>query len=139
MTTVHRTVSPLILLWAAALLVTIAGGAGCGGKKKNDLAAIRAENLKQIQSLPYINWVPVSPGEVHKSGVTVLNTARSSAGMNLFNSRPRNVAQLIDATGRVWHTWTAMQGGTQGWHHVEPGAGGALYVVVEERMLVKID
>ena len=138
MTTAHRTVGPLILLWAAALFAAVAGGAGCGGKKKNDLAAIRAENLKQIQSLPYLNWVPVSPGEAQKSGVTVLDAARSSAGMNLFNSRPRNVAQLMDATGRVWHTWTAMQGGTQGWHHVEPGTDGALYVVMEERMLVKL-
>ena len=139
MTTAHRTVGPLTLLWAAALLAAVAGGAGCDGNKKDDLAAIRAENLKQIQSLPYLNWVPVSPGEAQKSGVTILNAARSSAGMNLFNSRPRNVAQLMDATGRVWHTWTAMQGGTEGWHHVEPGSDGALYVVVPEKMLVKID
>jgi len=67
-----------------------------------DPAAIAA--LERISTLGYVDVSP-EPAAAAQMGVTVFDEDRSYPGYNLYTIRMRRAAELIDARGRVVHSW----------------------------------
>lgn len=109
---------------------------------------------KALGALPYLNWQPVEGDEAPRQGVTRFIAGEPAPGLNLFNSRPRHLALLMDLRGKVVHRWSSAEGQPgpvehvlsqvwpqldfAGWHHVEAGQDGALYAIVPYHLLLKL-
>lgn len=110
---------------------------------------------KPLAALPYLNWVPVKKQDKGKQGVTRHIPARSFAGLNLFNSRPRHKAQLMTMEGKVVHTWSSSLGQPDeaqqrwsrlwpifdfaGWHHIKLMPDGGLLAIVYFDRVLRLD
>ena len=144
------------------LAVAVVPGCRCEGDRAvldtrppTPTPASKAQLSKAIQSLPYLSWVPVSKDSGKKKGVVKHDPARAFQGLNLYNSKPRSRAQLMDMAGKVVHTWSTTEGQPSatekkwaglwpqldlgGWHQVELAPGGGLYVILGYHMLMKLD
>ncbi len=127
-----------------------AGAAGAGA-----VSTKPARQTKAILSLPYLSWVPVSRESGKKKGVVKHIRARSFQGLNLYSSKPRSRAHLVDMAGKVVHTWSTTEGQPSarekkwsglwpqldlgGWHHVELSPGRDIFVILGYHMLMKLD
>ena len=130
------------------LLAVVVPGCQCGEERS-------ASQTKAIQSLPYLSWVPVSRESGKLRGVVKHQRARAFQGLNIYNSKPRSRAHLMDMDGAVVHTWSTPEGQPTasearwsklwpqldigGWHHVEPTPTGDLFVILGYHMLMKLD
>ena len=90
-----------------------------------------------------------------KRGVVKHDPRRSFKGLNLYNSKPRSRAHLMNMSGAVVHTWSTSHGQPSatekkwsrvwpqldlgGWHHVESSPGGDLLVILGYHMLMRLD
>jgi hypothetical protein len=96
---------------------------------------VDAETVEQLQALGYLPTAPTrNPDE---RGVTNRSSERESAGLNVFCSRRRASATLVDMDGQVLHRWTAADGEPGSFMHVEPLPGGELLVIVRDRHIEK--
>ena len=107
-------------------------------------------DLSVLRSLPYVSYVPVREGEESKAGVTLYDRKRASPGLNLYVSRPRAEARLIDMEGRLLRVWRSdaaqpdaaerdLVEFLEGWHHVEPAGDGGIFAIVENAALLRLD
>jgi hypothetical protein len=125
---------------AAWLLVAACRGepvppqAGGSGEPRDD--ARGNEEIERLAALPYAAWI--AAGDANQRGVTRRLAERMAPGINLYNPRTAFEAELIDATGRVLHRWTAAGDG-EGWHHVEPLPDGGLLGLERGRGLDRLD
>jgi hypothetical protein len=92
----------------------------------------------KLAALGYADWTDPTAASAEDSGVTVHDLARASEGYNLFNSRLRREALLLDMQGEVVHRW--MPTGLEGtWHHVELAPNGDLLVIAKDGYLARLD
>ncbi len=98
----------------------------------------RQESLRQIEQLQELGYVDgtVDP-RPELRGVEIHDKERAFPGVNLYNSRIRDSAQLIDNKGAVLHEWSYPGG--DGWEHTELLPNGDLLVVVNEHAIFKLD
>ena len=138
-----------------SILLLLASIAMPGCRCSDDRAGDKAQQSKAIQSLPYLSWVPVSKESSKKKGVVKHDPSRAFKGLNLYNSKPRSRAHLVNMAGTVLHTWSNTEGQPSaaekkwaglwpqldlgGWHHVELTPAGGLYVILGYHMLLKLD
>lgn len=106
------------------------------GSNNDDEIASKDSAIETLKTLPYLSWVSIDEKDKKKSGVIRYNENLSYAGMNIYNSRPRNISYLMDMNGNILYSWTQKTGG---WHHIELGPNGDLYVIVKDRFLMKLD
>lgn len=121
----------LVASLCAALLVHRAGA-----------PEFRSTGARQdaLRSLGYIQWSVIRGDDRGKSGVLSADSRRYQDGVNLYHSRHRTEAYLMDMRGTILHTWTRGQGDEGGgWHHVEIGDDGNLFAIAKDASLVKID
>lgn len=93
---------------------------------------------EQLGALGYVDWAPLSDGA---SGV-VVHQQEAGKGLNLFNSRPRNAAVLVDMDGCLVHQWDMSKDSepaSGGFHHVELLSDGSLLAIRKDQYIVKID
>jgi Arylsulfotransferase (ASST) len=110
----------------------------------------------KLQTLPYLNWVPIQKRDRGKLGVMQQNPRLVSPGVNFYNSRPRSKALLLDMNGKQLHSWSSVVGQPtaeemawtklwphladfKGWHHVELLPKGAIFAVNCYGSLLKLD
>jgi hypothetical protein len=98
-------------------------------------APVKRGVLERLKSLGYAEWIP-DMGQ-RRRGVTT-RTAAAHPGVNLYTSRPRASAHLIDMDGTVLHTWSQADV-PGGWQHVALGPDGSLFAIQEDRALTKLD
>ncbi len=124
--------------WLPALVSCLLALGGCKVETSWQADELTpSTSARRLQTLPYAKW---TPGEAKDtpSGVVLHDRSRACPGLNLYSSQVTSRAFLMDNDGEVLHTWAADLGGP-GWHHVEPGPGGDLFVVVENRALARLD
>ncbi len=121
-----------LLLAAGALL------AGCSSHESDDQVVEGSQvNARALKTLPYLDWNPIDPASANADGVVKYDVEKASPGYNLYNSRPRSRAVLMDMAGQEVHAWEQDVPG--GWHHIEMARDGALYTILEDRSLSKLD
>ena len=93
------------------------------------------QTLRALEALGYVEAAPTRNPDVQG----VAGDSRATAGLNLYSSRHRGSAQLIDMTGELVHEWVASgDADAERWMHVEPAADGSLLVVSKDRFLEKL-
>lgn len=91
--------------------------------------------LEQLQALGYVDGTIDKQAELR--GVLIHDQERAFPGVNLYNSRIRPLARLIDNDGHELHSWSFP--GDDGWEHTELLPNGDLLVIVNQRSIFKID
>ena len=103
-TTVRRALRPL---YAIALLL-----ASTSCITSEDPSTKANEDVRRrLESLAYLDMVPVTPSDEGKTGVNRYEPEKSYQGLNLFNSRDQSTAKLMTMDGEEIHTWTSDQMG----------------------------
>ncbi|MGD2115439.1 MAG: arylsulfotransferase family protein [Acidobacteriota bacterium] len=101
---------------------------------EEEIASPVAGARAALESLPYLGGSPDAHAE--RSGVFEHRPKRTSPGWNLFSSRLRPRAFLLDMEGAVGHEWQARSGP---WQHVELLPGGDLLALVKDERLLRLD
>jgi hypothetical protein len=149
---------------AVPLLVSVVLIVGCpprgeperrqGSDQRSSAASKRKS--RALRALPYLNWVPIQKRDRGLKGVTRQHPTKTFKGINLYNSRPRSKALLLDMYGKVLHSWSSKLGQPSaqemawtkiwphladfaGWHHVELLPSGDLLVINCYHSVVKVD
>jgi len=134
----------LVCLFAALLILRIAGresndGTPPGVRMAADSTAasgLEEHELEQLRAIPYLSWQQTEADDPLVAGVTAHDPERACPGLNLYNIDGENRAVLVDMLGKPVHSWHAPG---PGWHHVELGDDGALYVIIQSERLLKLD
>ena len=95
-------------------------------------------NNDWLRSLPYLNWVSAEKN-FDKKGVTVFDSEKSYKGINIFCYKALEKAFLMDMSGNILHTWSKKIGENDSWQHVELCSNGDLLVIVNEKMILRLD
>ncbi len=110
-----------------------------------------ADRIAALASIPYLNFVPVGPGERGKSGVTAADRGLADRGYVLFVPKPRYEAVLIDVNGDVVHRWASESGRLTdsqvsrwpdyfaGWQTVSMAQNGDLFAILSRHAVLKLD
>jgi hypothetical protein len=93
---------------------------------------------EQLRALGYADWVDAGDDPSLVQGVTLHESELAYDGYNLYNSRWRDRAYLIDMKGEVAHTWFAPGLGGN-WHHIEMLPSGELLTIHKDGYLAKLD
>lgn len=116
----------------------------------------RRDARRRLESLGYVDTVPVTPDSEGKVGVTLHDPEKAYPGLNLFNSRDQSTARLMTMEGEDVHTWTSDEMGDtfdegqrvlttssarylHGWNQVEMAENGDLFVIGSHHMLMRLD
>jgi hypothetical protein len=98
--------------------------------------------VAKLMSLPYIEWSEDDKNITIK-GVTYYDSNLSYPGLNLYNSRFKTEAYIIDMEGRLIQNWSIPSDGPtkslSGWHHIILGENRSLYAIQKGEKLLKID
>jgi len=103
-------------------------------ERHNVTSRSEAVDLDALRALPYVDGT-VDPA-ADATGVVVFDPRTASDGLNLYSSRTRSEAQLLDMRGQVIHRWHADTGP---WQHVHLFPNGDLLALVKDGGLFKID
>ncbi len=110
-----------------------------------------AERIAAMGSLPYVNFVPMAPGDQGKKGVTTVDYERVDPGYVLFVPKPRYEALLVDVNGDVVHRWASETGRLTeaqtarwpdffaGWQTVSMAPNGDLFAILSRHGVLKLD
>jgi hypothetical protein len=110
-----------------------------------------AERIAALASIPYLNFVPVGPGERGKSGVTAADRGLADRGYVLFVPKPRYEAVLVDVNGDVVHRWASETGRLTdaqasrwpdffaGWQTASMAQNGDLFAILSRQGVLKVD
>ena len=99
---------------------------------------IDPEMAEQLRALGYADWVAVGDDASLVQGVTLNESELTYNGYNLYNSRWRDRAYLIDMEGNVAHSWFSPGLGGN-WHHIEMLPSGDLFAIYKDGYLAKMD
>ena len=92
--------------------------------------------IEKLKTIPYLSWIAIDESDKDKAGVTKYDESVSYNGMNIYNSRSRSEAHLMDMNGRILHSWSLK---TDGWQHIELHKNGDLFVIIKGLFLMKLD
>ena len=93
-----------------------------------------AEQVDLLAELGYVDGTYDPHAE--RAGVIRNDEKRAFDGLNLYSSRKRHEAFLIDNRGKIVHQWRYP---SPAWQHVELMADGSLLVLLKDRWLMKLD
>ena len=97
-----------------------------------------SSSMESLRSLPYLRWVPAEK-TVEEKGVTLFDRNRSISGINLYASRNKPSAFLIDMSGNILHKWTARIRSKDTWQHIEVCENGDLLAYDSGDYLMRLD
>jgi hypothetical protein len=97
--------------------------------------ARESETIEALSALGYLDTAPTRNPE--DRGVTAIAPG-AFHGLNLFSSRFRASAVLMDMEGRVLHRW-ATSDNDLSWMHVQMQPNGDLFVIAKDAYLAKLD
>ncbi len=110
-----------------------------GTRERSKQEAIKTETFpeaERLEALGYLEWAPSDKKDEDKSGVILYDRVKSWSGINLFTSRPRSSAVLMDMKGAVIHKWEARM---SGWQTAALDEKGDLYVLVKDQSAAKLN
>ncbi|MDG2304630.1 MAG: arylsulfotransferase family protein [Candidatus Binatia bacterium] len=101
---------------------------------------VKRETLERLEALGYAEWTDVElAGSGKKVGVVTHDVERAYGSLNLYKSRPRHDAHLMDMQGRILHTWRAPDPSAAAWDFVELLPDGSLFGSAKYERLEKLD
>lgn len=104
-------------------------------KRQNNI--VNSDNsVEKLKSFPYLTWYPIDPKNKLESGVTIYDKKLAFKGVNIYNSRNKAVAHLIDMEGNILHTWA---NGNAKWLHIEMNDRGDMFAIAKDELLLKLD
>lgn len=92
---------------------------------------------RAINTLPYLNLAPVDT-EKNQSGVTKYVRAKTSDGLNFFNSTTVVKASILDMEGHELHSWTPQMEFKTPWQHTQMLPDGSILAVAKDKYIAKI-
>lgn len=97
-------------------------------------------NLLKLGSIGYVAWVPTTPEDSDKSGVTEFNSKLASAGVTLYCSEDEQSAHLLDMMGNTLHSFTDKRffRKKQNWHYVRTYQDDEFLVLIYLREILRI-
>lgn len=109
-------------------------------KAEGDRAApVDEDTLRRLEALGYAEWTDVELAGAKEDGVLFYDEARAYDGVNLYKSRPRFEAHLMDMRGKILHTWRASDPKAPSWDFVEMLDDGSLLASAKYDYLEKLD
>jgi len=97
-------------------------------------------SVQKLNSLPYAAWHPMEAKNDLKSGVTIYDEESAFKGVNIYNSRNKAEAHLMDMKGNILHTWSGSKSDVVSkWLHIEMNDKGDLFGVEKDVSLIKLD
>lgn len=102
-------------------------------------AEVDEDTLRRLEALGYAEWTDVALSGAKEDGVLVYDEARAYDGVNLYKSRPRFEAHLMDMHGKILHTWRASDPKAPSWDFVEMMEDGHLLASAKYDYLEKLD
>jgi len=134
-----------LVLFAMALLA----GAFAGwwwwalepGEDDSDARPAKARKVespaRQVDLLAELGYIDGTyDPHADRAGVIRNDVERAHDGLNLYSSRKRHEAHLIDNKGKIVHQWRYP---SPAWQHVELLPDGSLLVLLKDRWLMKLD
>ncbi len=94
--------------------------------------------LEKLRSVPYTT-VTETPVDSADSGVLVYVRDRACEGYNLYCSRIRPEARLMDMSGKIVHTWTYPPDSASTWDDAIMLDSGDVVVIEKFRCLLRLD
>jgi hypothetical protein len=94
-------------------------------------------SVEMLSSLGYIQWSEIQKSDLKKVNISYSNPMLYQDGVNLYKSRGRNIAYLMDMEGRVIHNWSSGRTG-EDWHQIELDENGDLFAIVKDSELMKL-
>lgn len=91
------------------------------------------------QALEALGYAPAVPTDNPETRGTATHVDGAWPGLNLYSSRHRASALLVDMGGRVVHRWEAKDPRSDPWMHIEPRPNGALLVIIKDRSIALLD
>ena len=122
-----------------ALLASVLAWLLPGLERSNAVGGIERETASMLQALGYAEWTEGQEVDVDVSGVVRADPERSAPGYNVFTSRSRAPAVLMDHEGTILHEWDEPAWERGKWQHVELQPDGSLFLVLKHAALVKFD
>jgi hypothetical protein len=95
-------------------------------------------STEALKSLPYLTWNPME-GDSALSGVITHKADQAYPGLNLYCSRNRAAAYLIDMEGRLVHSWSSPETHPEPWQHIEMTESGDLLAIAKDKGLIMMD
>lgn len=92
--------------------------------------------VEKLSALPYTDWSSGS-ADISKVGVVQIEAGKTAAGLNLYNSRKRSAAHLVDRNGKFVHSWATPSNGDN-WHTTKLLKDGDLLVIATDRKLLRL-
>jgi hypothetical protein len=92
--------------------------------------------VEKLSALPYTEWSS-GGADTSKVGVVHRKPGETAPGLNLYNSRKRTEAHLVDSNGKLVHSWAAPSKG-RNWHTTKLLKDGNLLVIATDRKLLRL-
>ena len=89
----------------------------------------------KLETLPYLTWVKANKS-LKMSGVVRHVRDEISPGVNFYNSRDQQVANLMDMDGRILHQWRYPWNSPKGWHHIHICGNGDILAIIKDQALL---
>jgi hypothetical protein len=106
------------------------------GKREERNPRLDPSEVEKLSALPYTDWSAGS-ADPSKVGVVHREPGKTAAGLNLYNSRKRTEAHLVDSNGKFVHSWSAPSKG-KNWHTTKLMKDGDLLVIATDRKLLRL-
>ncbi len=120
------------------IFLLLAGFAGPLGSEPPSNPILDPETAEQLRALGYADWVDAGDDSSPVRGVTRHERELAFEGYNLYNSRRRSKAYLVDMDGEVAHEWFSSQL-SGSWHHVEMTPSGDLLTIHKDGYVARLD
>jgi len=104
----------------------------------NEKAPPKKTSFKKLKTLGYLSWVPADDN-IQKSGVVKYNRHKTYKGVNIYSSRNKHEANLINMSGKILHSWSKGINEKDSWHHIEVCSNGDLLVIIKDNMMARLD
>jgi len=137
-----------LIAGALVLIKTLSTtGGGMTGEAEPYSADEMADRLEKLRSVPYTSRTDPSPDSL-RAGVVLHLPERTGPGYNLYCSRTKPYAHLMDMKGRVVHSWTYSPGGDAPagdtddapiWEHAIMLENGDVVAIRKMASLVRLD
>jgi hypothetical protein len=105
-------------------------------KRENSNPRMDPSAVEKLSALPYTEWSSGS-ADTSKVGVVHRESGETEAGLNLYNSRKRTEAHLVDSNGKFVHSWSSPSKG-KNWHTTKLMKDGDLLVIATDRKLLRL-
>ncbi|MHA1940219.1 MAG: arylsulfotransferase family protein [Candidatus Hodarchaeales archaeon] len=122
----------MVLIWLLVVLSLCLEG--CFSDEKRNTSNEEIKQLEMFRALGYLQWSEKKSDE-NRVGIIRYNRQLAYDGYNIYCSRNKTEAYLMDMEGNIVHKWGS---NTKIWHYVEMLTNGDILIAIENESLLKL-